>query len=62
MGHEPCDNGKFQLENESKVININHETKWIFGICDPGTYDFRIFYVKNYRTRGTLLPQVKNSI
>lgn len=37
-----------QLEiDESKVININHETKWKFGIYDRGTYDILIFYVNN---------------
>lgn len=44
MISEPYYNEKSQLEiDESKVININHDKKWMLGICDRDTYDIRIF-------------------
>ena len=63
MAKEPCINGKSQIEiDESKVINIDNQTRWMFGICDRGNYDIRIFYVNNNRTRDTLLPLILNNV
>ena len=57
---ESCDYGKSQHEiDESKVVNINYDIKWMFGICALGTFDIRKFYVNNNRTIDTLLPLVK---
>ena len=63
MAKEPCINGKSQIEiDESKVINIDNQKRWMFGICDRGNYDIRIFYVNNNRTRDTLLPLILNNV
>jgi hypothetical protein len=63
MATEPYINGKSQVEiDESKVINIDHQTRWMFGIYDRGNYDIRIFYVNNNRTRDTLLSLIINNV
>ena len=60
---EPCINGKSQVKiDESKVINIINQTRWMFGIFDRGNYYIRIFYVNNNRTRDTLLPLIINNV
>ena len=59
LGVEPCINGKSYCEiDESKIINYENQTRWMFGIYDRGSKDIRIFYVDNNRTKGTLLPIV----
>jgi hypothetical protein len=41
MATEPCINGKSQVEiDESKAINIEHQTRWMFGIWDRGNMIF----------------------
>ena len=35
---------------------------WIFGIIDRFYKDFRVFYVKDYRTKESLLPLVKDNV
>ena len=63
LGMEPCQNGKSYCEiDESKIINYNNETRWMFGIYDRGSKDIRIFYVDNNRTQETLMPIIKNNI
>ena len=63
LGIEPCKNGKSYCEiDESKIINYNNETRWMFGIYDRGSNDVRIFYVDNNRTKETLLPIIKKNI
>ena len=58
-----CINGKSQVDiDELKVINIDHQTRWMFGIYDRGNYDIRIFYVNNNRTRDTLLFLIINNV
>ena len=38
LGIEPCENDKSYCEiDDSKVINYNNETRWMFGIYDRGT-------------------------
>ena len=55
LGIEPGPNGKSYCEiDESKIINYNNETRWMFGIYDRGTNDIRIFFVDNNRTKQTL--------
>ena len=51
-----------KLIDESKIINYNNETRWMFGIYDRGTKERRIFFVDNNRTKETLLPLIKNNI
>ena len=47
LGFEPTDLGKSYCEiDESKIINYNNETRWMFGIYDRGTKETRIFYVR----------------
>ena len=37
MGIEPTIRGKSYIEiDESKIINYNNETKWMFGIYEQG--------------------------
>ena len=48
--------------DESKVINNNNKTRWMFGIWDRGNYDIHIFYLNNNRTRDTLLPLILNHV
>ena len=44
LGTEPCNNGKCCCEiDESKIINYNNETSWMFWVYDRGTHDIRIF-------------------
>ena len=63
LGTEPCSNGKSYCEiDESKIINYNNETRWMFGIYDRGTNDIRIFFVDNNRTKETLLPIIKKNV
>ena len=63
LGIEPCTNGKSYCEiDESKIINYNNETRWMFGIYDRGTNDIRIFFVDNNRTKETLLPIIKKNV
>ena len=63
LGVEPCINGKSYCEiDESKIINYENQTRWMFGIYDRGTKDVRIFFVDNNRTKETLLPIVKANI
>ena len=63
LGIEPCINGKCYCEiDESKIINYNNETRWMFGIYDRGSKDVRIFYVDNNRTKETLLSIIKRHI
>ena len=63
LGTEPCNNGKCYCEiDESKIINYNNETRWMFGIYDRGTHDIRIFYVENNRTKETLLTIIEKHI
>ena len=63
LGTEPCNNGKCYCEiDESKIINYNNETRWMFGIYDRGTHDIRIFYVDNNRTKETLLFIIEKHI
>ena len=63
MGLEPNDRGKSYCEiDESKIINYNNETRWMFGIYDRGTKEIRIFFVDNNRTKETLLPLIKKNI
>ena len=60
LGTEPCNNGKCYCEiDESKIINYNNETRWMFGIYGRGTHDIRIFYVDNNRTKETLIPIIE---
>lgn len=62
IGIEPCDNGASQLEiNESKVININNEISWMFGICYRVQYDICIFFINNNRTHDSLIPIIINN-
>ena len=63
MRTEPCKNGKSYYEiDESKIINYNNETRWMFGFYDKGTYNIRIFFVDNNRTKETLLPIIKKHV
>ena len=63
LGTEPCKNGKSYCEiDESKIINYNNETRWMFGIYDRGTHNIRIFFVDNNRTKETLLPIIKKHV
>ena len=63
LGTEPCHNGKTYCEiDESKIINYNNETRWMFGIYDRGTYEIKIFFVDNNRTKETLLPIIKKHV
>ena len=44
MGLEPTDRGKSYCEiDESKIINYNNETRWLFGIYDWGIKERKIF-------------------
>ena len=59
MGLEPTERGKSYCEiDESKIINYNNETRWMFGIYDRGTKERRIFFVDNNRTKETILPLI----
>ena len=63
LGIDPYINGKRYSEiDESKIINYNNETRWMFDIYDRGSNDVRIFYVDNNRTKETLLPILKKHI
>ena len=63
LGIEPDINGKSYCEiDESKIINYNNETRWMFGIYDRGNNEVRIFYVDNNRTKETILPIIKKNI
>ena len=47
LGFEPTDFGKSYFEiDESKIINYNNETRWMFGIYDRGTKETRIFFCR----------------
>ena len=60
---EPWKNGKRYCEvDESKIINYNNETRWMFGIYDRGTNEVRIFFVDNNRTKETLLQIIKKHV
>ncbi len=48
--------------DESKIININNETRWMLGISDRGNYDILIFYVNNNRTKDSLLPLIISNL
>ena len=44
LGIEPCINGKcYQEIYDSKIINYNNETRWMFGIYDRGSNDDEYF-------------------
>ena len=63
LGIEPGPNGKSYCEiDESKIINYNNETRWMFGIYDRGTSEVRIFFVDNNRTKETLLPIIQKNV
>ena len=63
IGTEPTNDGKSRIEiDESSFITTNNTTTWLFGLVDRATYEIRIFYVDNNRSRETLLPIVRNNV
>jgi hypothetical protein len=60
MGIEHGVDGKSRIEiDESKVVTFGNTVRWMFGLCDRGKYDIRIFFVNDNRTRETILPIIK---
>ena len=63
MGMEPGEDGKSRLEiDESKMVCLNGNVLWIFGIVDRNKYDIRLFFVKDNRQKETLLPIIVKNV
>lgn len=63
MGLYPGQDGKSRLEiDESKMICLNGSVMWIFWIVDRNKYDIRIFFVKDNRTKETILPIIVKNV
>ena len=63
MGLEPTIDDKYRIEiDETKVIANDNITRWVFGLVDKGSYEVRIFYVNDNRTKETLLLIIKKCL
>ena len=48
LGIEPDETSKSRIEvDESKIVTINNEVRWMLGITDRATKEVRIFYLNN---------------
>ena len=63
LGIEPDDSGKSRIEvDESKIVTINNEVRWMLGLTDRATKEVRIFYLNNDRTKDHILPFIKKNV
>ena len=63
LGIEPDESGKSRIEvDESKIVTINNEVRWMLGITDRATKEVRIFYLHNDRTKEHILPFIKKNV
>lgn len=63
MGIETGVDGKTRIEiDESIVIKLVQNTRWMFQRLDRNKYDILIFFVNDNRQAETLIPIIKNNI
>ena len=63
LGIEPDETVKSRIEvDESKIVTINNEVRWMLGITDQATKEVRIFYLNNDRTKEHILPFIKKNV
>ena len=57
------ESGKSRIEvDESKIVTINNEVRWMLGITDRATKEVRIFYLNNDRAKEHILPIIKKNV